>query len=75
MIKALGWLIAIVGFVGVFACVASAHFYVMHHRVDPDTRADSHSKLMIGMAAAVCFFLVAILGVILLQISGAYGPR
>jgi len=72
MLRALGWLVTIASFAGLFASIASMHFYVMRHRVDPDTREDSQSKLMIGFAAIVCSFMVAILGVILLKVSGAY---
>lgn len=75
MLEALGWLIAVVGFVGVFACIVTGHYYVMRGRVDPDAKAHSQTKFMIGMVASVCFFLVAILGVVLLQVSGAYEPR
>lgn len=73
MLATLGWLIAMVAFVGAFTCIARAFYYVMRWRVDPDTRGDSQRKLMIGMAAFICFFLLAAVGAILLQISGAYG--
>ena len=74
MLAALGWLVTVVSFAGFFACIAMGHYYVMRGRVDPDTQADSQSKFMMGLAASICFFMLAIVGVILLQISGAYEP-
>lgn len=73
MLLALGWFIAIVGFVGLASCVALQAYWIWRANVDPDTKADSQSKFMIGFAACFGFLLVAILGAILLQVSGAYG--
>lgn len=73
MLATLGWLITMIAFAGVFACIARGFYYVMRGNVDPDTREDSQRKFMIGLGASVCFFLLAVVGVILLQVSGAYG--
>jgi hypothetical protein len=45
----------------------------MRSRVDSDTREDSQRQFMIAMAASICFFMLAVVGIILLQVSGAYG--
>jgi hypothetical protein len=72
MLSALGWLIAIIGFAGGASCIALQGYFVWRANIDPDTKADSQNKFMLGLAACFGFFLIGIVGVILLHVSGAY---
>jgi hypothetical protein len=73
MLATLGWSVAIIAFIGSASCIALQTYFVMRGRVDAETKADSQNKFMVALAAFFGFFVLAIVGVILLQVSGAYG--
>lgn len=72
MLSVVGWALTIVAIVGIFSCIAMQAYFVWRGILDPQTKADSQNKFMLGLAAFFGFFMIAIMGVILLQVSGAY---
>ena len=72
MLSALGWLISIIGVVGAAGCIAVQAYFVWRANAAPETKVASQNKFVLGLAGCVGFFLVAFLGAILLQTSGAY---
>lgn len=73
MLSLLGSVLTTIAIVGIVGCIAMQGYFVWRANLAPETKADSQNKFMLGLAAFFGFFFIAIVGVILLQLSGAYG--